>query len=231
MNEICDIAFNTGKSMKVLIDDPIQWNKNTHKYFHKSLKPIVITLLCIHKYYYKQIDKNIFLKIIEEIADFSYLLDFSLFADFIITNQKRALSNTYEPFRRREYEQDFNGHSSRFLNPKYLYTHGSSFTRNRKDIQVALSEMINNKTLGLVMIISNTIEIMYLDVSKNLSCINLTLNYDFFKDLEKKEKFYQLLRDFSVIRDGKISVASKDMIRCIIFLLMSLVILFLTKHI
>ena len=203
------ITFENGTSMKILIDE-MKWTKSSHKYFDSSLNSIIITLLCIQKYYFKQIDKNIFLKIIEEIADASYLVDVSLFADFIITNSKRYLYNTYETFRSQKYYNLFNGLSSKQVNPKYLdESNALVFTRGREDLQLILEEIRDHKTLGLVMILCNTIEIIYLDASHHISGVDLSFSFPFFQDLNKKEEFYELLRNSSV-NHSTVSFPSKN---------------------
>lgn len=190
------ITFDNGSSMKILMDN-VKWNKFLHKYFNSSLNTTIITLLCIQKYYYKNIDKNIFLKIIEEIADISYLLDASIFADFIITNQKRMLLNTYDYFK--VTKSVFTGKSAKKVNPKYLKD-GNSFiiTRGRNDIQTVLEEIKDEKILGFVMLIDDTLEIIYLDLSKYICVIDLVLNFSFLQDLKKKEEFYNILRNSSI---------------------------------
>ena len=191
------ITFENGTSIKILIDE-MKWTKSSHKYFNSSLNSIVITLLCIQKYYFKQIDKNIFLKIIQNIADDSYLVDVSLFADFIMTNCKRHLYNTYETFRSQK-RHLFNATCSKQVNSKYLdRPNALIFTRGRQDLQLILEEIRDHKTLGLVMILCNSIEIIYLDASRHVSGVDLSFSFPFFTDLKKKEEFYELLRNSSV---------------------------------
>ena len=72
------VTFDDGNILKIKTDG-IEWNTKNHKFFNTSLNPIIITLLCIQKYHFNKIDKNIFIKIIAEIVDISYLVEFDLF--------------------------------------------------------------------------------------------------------------------------------------------------------
>ena len=54
------------------------------------------------------------------------------------------------------------------------------------------------------MIFCNTIEIIYMDASKNISCIDLSLNFDFFGDLDKKQILYDIIQNKSVVYKQKV---------------------------
>ena len=197
------VTFDDGNILKIKTDEEEpKWNTKNHKFFNASLNPVIITLLCIQKYHFNKIDKNIFLKIIAEIVDISYLLDFNIFLNFILTNQKHNGSNTYEDFLPHLNHKIFNGISSRRVNSKCIVN--SSITRGVKDIQEVVEEIIYHKTSGLVMILCNTIEIIYLDVTKNISCIDLSLNFDFFEDLDKKQILYDIIQNKSVVYKQKV---------------------------
>lgn len=42
-----------------------EWNKKNHSLFTPYFKEVCVTLLCIQKYYYRHIDKNIYIIIRE----------------------------------------------------------------------------------------------------------------------------------------------------------------------
>jgi hypothetical protein len=164
------------------------WKTKNNFMFTQEFRKIVLFMLCIQKYHFKYIDKNIFFLILQKIVSIEHLLPIKkITVENLI--QMRFLKNCDTYIDRNVLENKFI--KSYFYYYKYSDGYSSGYEGKGKDyfkLKKYIDILKNEEEVGII-IGKNTISFSFKDWDEKIT-ISLALNFNLYTNVRKRKMFF-----------------------------------------